>query len=96
MNKSAPKMDASATYRIHIQGLLDTSWSDRLGGLAIQTEQESDQVPVTKLYGRLLDQAALFGVLNTLYNMHYPLLLVEYVVDNNPANEYLPNEKFSN
>jgi hypothetical protein len=34
---------------------------------------------VTVLKGSLPDQAALLGVLNTLYNMRYPLLLVRYL-----------------
>ena len=36
----------------------------------------------TALVGWLADQAALFGVLNTLYGLHLPLLSVEYL-DNN-------------
>ena len=35
--------------------------------------------PVTTLLGELPDQAALAGVLNTLYEMHLPVLLVERV-----------------
>ena len=33
----------------------------------------------TTLFGRLPDQAALIGVLNTLYDQHLPLLTVECV-----------------
>ncbi len=69
-----------ATYRICVQGNLDEGFSDRLGGLTITPANHDDETPVTTLYGRLLDQAALLGVLNTLYNtMHLPLLLVECV-----------------
>ena len=35
------------------------------------------EVPVTILSGRLLDQAGLLGVLNTLYDLRLPLLSVE-------------------
>jgi hypothetical protein len=60
-----------------VQGLLDERYSDRLGGLTITQATDDDDAPV---YGRLIDQAALLGVLNTLYNMmHLPLLLVECV-----------------
>ena len=34
--------------------------------------------------GQLLDQAALFGVLNSLYDRRLPLLLVEYVPEEIP------------
>ena len=33
--------------------------------------------PVTTLEGELSDQAALAGVLNTLYELHLPVLLVK-------------------
>ena len=75
------KLWTEATYRICVQGKLDERYSDRLGGLTItQATDDNDDAPVTTLYGKLIDQAALFGVLNTLYNsMHLPLLLVECV-----------------
>jgi hypothetical protein len=48
--------------------------------LTIAPADPHDEAPVTTLCGRLLDQAALLGVLNTLYNtLHMPLLLVECV-----------------
>ena len=71
-------LDKPATYRIKVQGYLDESWSDRLGGMTIVAETASGQAPVTTLIGALLDQAALMGILNCLYNMmHLPLLSVE-------------------
>ena len=70
-----------AVYSIRILGFLDKSWSDRLGGLEIVCckTNDCDETPVTTLKGQLIDQAALLGVLNTLYNWHYPLLAVEYL-----------------
>lgn len=68
-------------YRIRVAGVLDVAYSDRLGGLAISAAEatEKDAVPVAELSGWLADQAALFGVLNTLYDNRYPVLYVEYV-----------------
>jgi len=71
------KLETPATYRIRVQGSLDNSWSDRLGGMAITKDPKADELPVTILVGHLADQAALAGVLNALYEMHLPLLLVE-------------------
>lgn len=73
------KMSAPATYRIRIKGYLESNWSDRLGGMAITTETVADQMAVTILVGHMVDQAALFGVLNTLYDLHLPLLSVENI-----------------
>ena len=70
-------------YSIQVSGFLDKSWSDRLGGLEILCcePEGSDGPPVTILTGELIDQAALLGVLNALYNWRYPLLSVECLGD---------------
>jgi hypothetical protein len=68
-------------YAIHIAGRMDKSWADRLGGLTITFIEEDDEnnQPVTVLKGCLPDQAALLGILNTLYNLRYPVLFVRYL-----------------
>jgi hypothetical protein len=74
-------LDSPATYRIRVKGFLPGSWSDRLGGLAITTTSQDAEPTVTTLYGQVVDQAALAGVLSALYNMQLPLLSVEYLGD---------------
>lgn len=64
------------TYRITVQGELDGSWSDRLAGLAITTVPRGEVTPRSHLEGRILDQAELRGVLESLYDMHLPILSV--------------------
>jgi hypothetical protein len=68
-----------ATYRIQVQGHLDEDWSSRLGGMAVRVDASQEQDWVTTLDGNLQDQAALAGVLNTLYSLQMPLISVEYV-----------------
>ena len=82
------KMTNSANYQILVQGNLDPRWSGRLGGLAITTSAPDLDVqcpesgaPVTQLSGKMQDQAALFGVLNTLYQLQLPLIAVAAVDD---------------
>jgi hypothetical protein len=70
--------DQPATYRIQVQGHLGQHWADYLGGLSILVSGEPNRA-VTTLSGHVLDQAALFGILNSLYDMGYPLLCVEYL-----------------
>ena len=73
-------LDKPARYRIRVKGILDQSWSGRLAGMTITTTEQEDDGPVTTLSGRLLDQAALLGVLNTLYDYyHCPLVSVEFL-----------------
>jgi hypothetical protein len=45
--------------------------------MAITAHNEGNEASVTTLTGRLRDQAELSGVLNTLYELHLPILKVE-------------------
>ena len=66
-----------ATYRIYIRGYLDNDWSNQLGGMAIQHKATKGGTTITTLQGTMVDQAALFGVLNSLYGLGFPILSVE-------------------
>lgn len=70
-------LGSPALYRITVRGYLDDSWSNQLGGIAINNAIIAGETSVTILYGELVDQAALFGVLNSLYGLGFPLLSVE-------------------
>jgi hypothetical protein len=63
---------------IRVQGALAPHWSDRLGGLRITLLDRpvAGDEATTELRGELPDQAALKGVLQTLYGLGYPLLCV--------------------
>jgi len=69
--------DERATYHIRIRGQLDESWSDNLSGMKIMPVSKPEGLRETILTGELADQAALMGVLNTLYDMGYLLISVE-------------------
>jgi hypothetical protein len=68
-----------AVYRITIQGILDTNWSDYYGGMMIEHEGDPKRDAKSNLLGRLADQSALIGVLNSLHDIGYPILSVEYL-----------------
>jgi hypothetical protein len=69
--------DNSASYRILLQGRLDPSWSELLEGMNLICIDRPGQAPITILAGGLLDQAALYGVLQCTYHLGLPILLVE-------------------
>jgi hypothetical protein len=69
--------DTPSVYRIRVQGFLDRSWSDRMNGVDIRVRNRPDGASMTVLTGHFIDQAALAGVLSTLYDMGFPLLKVE-------------------
>lgn len=73
--------DEPGMYAIHVAGEVDESWSDRLAGLTIVKAVTAGEDPkvVSILTGLLADQAALSGVLDTLYQNRYPLLYVKYL-----------------
>jgi len=60
-------------YAIHVQGHLDPSWSDRLGGLGI----EQQEAGTTLLSGSVPDQAALHGLLLQIVRLGLVLLSLE-------------------
>jgi hypothetical protein len=71
----------SATYRIVAEGDLDPSYCDRLAGMSISTTNRGDRKPLATLTGKVIDQTALNGVLDTLYSIHLPILSVERIDD---------------
>ena len=64
-------------YRIHVRGHLDDRWSDWLGGLAVQRQEDG----TTVLVGPVVDQAALHGVIARIRDLGLPLLSVRRVVE---------------
>ncbi len=70
-------LDEPALYRIRYQGTLDASWSTRLSGMKITQMAPTGEERCVELDGRLVDQAALLGVLNCLYDLGLCLMSVE-------------------
>ena len=80
VNKQSRKStlyDSPATYQIIVLGKIDPTWSDRLEGMALCLVTVEADSPLTTLVGELSDQAALAGVLNTLYELHLPVISVK-------------------
>jgi len=70
---------SGAYYKLCVLGYIDDSWSDRLGGMAIELAFSADKKPITFLEGPVSDQAELIGIVNSLYQMHLPLISVTLV-----------------
>lgn len=62
-----------AIYRIRVQGHLDSRMSADIGDVEIEEADGSK----TSLRVRVLDQAALSGVLEALYELHLSILSVD-------------------
>ncbi len=68
-----------SSYRIRIRGILDKQWSEYCRGMTIEHARDAHNYTVTILMGRLMDQSALVGILNSLHDMGCPILLVERI-----------------
>lgn len=60
------------TYRIRVREHLDDRWSDWLGGLAVERQENG----TTVLVGPVVDQAALYGVIIRIRDLGLSLLSV--------------------
>jgi hypothetical protein len=79
--KNLPSMQGAATYRIRVRGYLDECWAECMGGMLIVGYRGSGNSLETILQGELADQAALTGVLNTLYQLHLPVVSARFVAN---------------
>lgn len=76
---SCSEFDQPAIYRIDVLGRIPARWRDRLEGMTITEHAPETEPSSTLLFGELADQAALVGVLTTLYELHLSVLSVERV-----------------
>lgn len=67
----------AAHYRIVVEGMVDPVWHECLGGLEVSEQQQPGQPVVTLLEGKLVDQSALQGVIDTLFMLDLRLMYVE-------------------
>jgi len=80
--KTGPSMEGSSAYRIRVRGHFHESSSRSLGGMKVVEYRGSGDHVETILQGQLADQAALAGVLNALYELHFPIISAEYLGEN--------------
>ena len=61
-------------YQIRVQGRIEAQWSTWLNGMTII--QESEEPPVTRISGVVIDQAKLRGIINQLWDLNLTLISV--------------------
>ena len=76
-NELAPKPDPSQpqVYKIRIQGHLDSRWANWFDGMTITLEENGD----TLLTGKVIDQAALHGLLKKIRDLGMSLVAVNCI-----------------
>ena len=75
-SQNAIPFDCPATYQITVQGRIDPSSVDLLEGMNVHHAVVKAGHTITTLVGEIRDQTALAGVLNRLYELHLPILMV--------------------
>ena len=78
INGNPGPYDESGFYEIRLRGHLDDRWTDRFEGLTITLEEDGN----TLLTGRVVDQAALHGLLKKVRDLGMPLVSVVQVRSN--------------
>ena len=76
MNTHAAGRHEPCWYEIRLQGRLDARWSTWFDGMTLTTETGSDDGALTVLRGRVVDQAALYGLIARLRDVGLPLISV--------------------
>jgi hypothetical protein len=61
-------------YEIRLQGRLDENWSDWLEGMVISHDDDT-----TVLRGKVLDQAALRGILSRIWDLNRTVISVNQI-----------------
>jgi hypothetical protein len=69
-------MSQAWSYKIRVQGRLSERWHHWFDDMDISIEP-GNRSEVTTLTAAIVDQAALLGILQTLYTLGLPLLLVQ-------------------
>ena len=77
------EFSAPGYYRIVVQGQLRANWSERIGAMQVLSPQKDSELTV--LEGCVYDQAELSGILNTIYELHLPLISVQHLGDEPPS-----------
>jgi hypothetical protein len=82
----APASTPGSRYAIRVEGHLDAHWSEWLEGMTLTHEEGG----LTRLEGPLVDQAALHGLLNKLWDLRLPIVMVERLGAEDTASQSSP------
>jgi hypothetical protein len=69
----------SKIYRIKIKEELDDNWTEWFSEMEMTVEKDNEGNPVTVLSGPVVDQAALNGLLNKIWNFNLTVISVKQI-----------------
>lgn len=84
-----PSTDQDRIYQIRLKGLFDHTVLEWFGNIAVILQRDEEVL----LIGQVMDQPALRGILNQLWNLNYTILSVKRVENPNDLKPYWETEK---
>jgi hypothetical protein len=63
---------------ITIRGSFDVKWADYVGEMMVDVRVAGGEIQTTTLLGHPIDLTAFLGAINTLVDMHFPVMACEY------------------
>ena len=63
---------------ITLRGSFDMQWADYIGALMVDTQVTEGEVQTTTLLGHPIDLTAFLGLVNTLVDLHFPVVDCAY------------------
>ena len=63
---------------ITLRGSFDVPWADYIEALMVDLQVIEGEVQTTTLLGHPIDLTAFLGAINTLVDMHFPVMACEY------------------
>jgi hypothetical protein len=63
---------------ITIRGSFDAKWADYIETMMIDLQVTEGEVQTTTLFGHPIDLTAFLGAINSLVDMHFPVMDCEY------------------
>lgn len=76
-----------ATFEILVSGRLSPAWMDYVDASAIAFVDDAEEGPLTVITLRDVDQSALIGLINALFEWGVPLIGVRHIRDASQARE---------
>ena len=77
--KTKPPNNLSIHYQITVEGKIDPDWSDWFHGMTIVSRLGADGSYTTILSGTIIDQVALRGLLNRLWDLNLTVCSIQQI-----------------
>jgi hypothetical protein len=75
-------------YQIVVEGELNGSWSDWLGDVSLELEDDLVDKSQTRISGSLPDQAALRGLLTKIWDLNLTIISINIDEDDSTGGEH--------